>query len=752
MMPSPPFDTLSPRIRGALEARGFASLTQVQQAVLDPALAGRDLRIFSQTGSGKTVAVGLAIAPDLEKAADARGSGASPAAHPFALVIAPTRELATQIARELSWLFEPLGVKVAAVTGGASYPRELHALRQDPLVITGTPGRLIDHLGRRSIDPSQIAVVVLDEADQMLDLGFKDELDTILEQMPKERRTLLLSATFPREVARLADRCQKNAVVAAGAGAGEVNVDIAHVAHVVLPEERDRALVNLLLMAPGERALVFVRTRDGASELADKLSDVGLPARAIHGDLEQRDRTRTLDAFRSGAVTTLVATDVAARGLDVPDVTRVIHADLPGDAEVLTHRSGRTGRAGKKGTNIMLVPPAARERMRFMFRRAGVEDADWSLAPSAADVLHAADERFAAELAQPVAAGKGPDPRLRPLAERLLASMDPAELVIALLARTRHAGPCAPMELTQISPTAQRPPRGKAEWGAQGGDVRPHRLGGSTSRGRPTRDSGPRESGARDSSPPQAGFERGSRDSRPPNAGFVPFQVNWGERHGADPRRLLAMVCRKGGIRGNEVGAIRIGDAQSSFEVAAPVAAGFAEAVKKPDPRDPRIRIEPSATAGQGFEAAAPPVPSFAASEPREEARGPEHASEPPPAPPVRIATTPPPAPAFPRPKKKYEPRDARPRSDGPPGKSFEPRSFPRPNKKYDPQARHDGPPARPPTGNDGPPAPSFQRPHKGPPPASPASPADAEAAPPKRRRVVEQGGLTTPRRPAKRG
>ncbi len=459
MTAPPTFDDVSPAIRAALEGRGFTALTPVQEAVLDPALAGRDLRIFSQTGSGKTVAVGLAIAPALEIAAAAAPPGAVPGpfkpARPFALVVAPTRELATQIGSELAWLFEPLKVSVTVVTGGASYPRELAALRKGPLVIAGTPGRLLDHLSRKSIDLSALAVVVLDEADQMLDMGFRDELEAILEKTPETRRTLLLSATFPREVQRLADRCQRDAVVAAGAGAGERNEDIAHVAHIVLAEERDRALLNLLLMAPGDRALVFVRTREGAAELADRLSDAGLPARAIHGDLEQRDRTRTLDAFRSGAVTTLVATDVAARGLDVPDVTRVIHADPPNDSEVFTHRSGRTARAGKKGQSIILIPPGMRERVKSMLRRAGVE-ATWSAAPSAADVLRAADDRLAAELLTPPEGAPAPNPRLQALAEKLLAAMDPRDLVTALLSRGNHAGACAPADVTPILP---QPPR-----------------------------------------------------------------------------------------------------------------------------------------------------------------------------------------------------------------------------------------------------------------------------------------------------
>src|ERR1700722_18064664 len=199
----PTFEDVSPAIRTALQDHGFTALTPVQEAVLDPALAGRDLRIFSQTGSGKTVAVGLAIAPDLERVAAAPAEAApkgSRGARPFVLVVAPSRELAAQIARELEWLFAPLSVHVTAVTGGASYPRELAELRKRPLVVVGTPGRLLDHLSRKSIDPSALGVVVLDEADQMLDLGFRDELEAILDQTPEDRRTLLLSATFPREV------------------------------------------------------------------------------------------------------------------------------------------------------------------------------------------------------------------------------------------------------------------------------------------------------------------------------------------------------------------------------------------------------------------------------------------------------------------------------------------------------------------------------------------------------------------------
>ncbi len=564
-MPSPSFEALPPAIAAALENRGFTALTAVQEAVLDPALAGRDLRVSSQTGSGKTVAIGLVLAPMLSRITEARAAEAPQAgkhvpthlpskpapARPAALLIAPTRELAAQLARELSWLFEPIGVRVACVTGGAGYALELRALRQSPLVVVGTPGRLLDHLERGAIDSSFAEAVVLDEADQMLDLGFRDELESILQKTPAERRTHLVSATFPREVTALANRYQTDAARVEGTGHGEANEDIEHLALLVRAEQREAALINLLLLAPGERTLVFVRTRAEASDLADRLCNAGFSAGALSGELEQRERTRILEAFRSGTVTTLVATDVAARGLDVSEVNRVIHADPPGDADGLTHRSGRTGRAGRKGTAILLVPPPAREMVIRLYRRARIEPV-WKHAPSPADVRRAADERLLADLGAPPPEGSTPDPRLRALAEKLLSSGDPVTLVTNLLARTRHDGPCAPREVTAITPP---PPRAS--------------------------------SAPRTMPPPGRGAEGGGGQS------FVPFRINWGQRHGADPRRLLALVCRRGGIEGFQVGAIRIGQTASTFEVSAPVAGGFAQAVRKPDARDPRIRIDP---------------------------------------------------------------------------------------------------------------------------------------------------------------
>ena len=233
---------LGPALAGALEKKGYTSLTPVQQAILDPSLAERDLRITSQTGSGKTVAIGLAVRDLVVRdASPMAGLGA-----PHVLVVTPTRELAKQVEEELSWLFAPLKAKVASVTGGASYRDERRALGAGPAVLVGTPGRLLDHLTKGSINPIRLAAVVLDEADRMLDLGFKDDLEAILAYAPDEHRTHLMSATFPREVRALADAVQTDPAMVEGTPIGVANTDIEHVIHLVDPKQRLDAIVNLL--------------------------------------------------------------------------------------------------------------------------------------------------------------------------------------------------------------------------------------------------------------------------------------------------------------------------------------------------------------------------------------------------------------------------------------------------------------------------------------------------------------------------
>jgi len=534
------FNDVPAGLAPALERRGFSELTAIQKAVLAPELAGRDLSLSSQTGSGKTVALGFVVADDLGTRPSARKK--TKRAKPSVLVIAPTRELAAQLATELDWLFADLNARIAVLTGGTDYRRDFDALGRDPHILIGTPGRLLDHIRRGSVQLSALRSLVLDEADQMLDMGFRDELEAICDATPAQRCTHLVSATFPPAVLSLARRYQTDAVQVHGTKRGAANSDIEHVGHVVRPEDKVSAMINLLLAAPTERTLAFVRTRIGTNELALELGAHGFSVAGLSGDMGQKERTATLEAFRDGAVRTLVATDVAARGLDISDVARVIHFDLPENADALTHRSGRTGRAGNKGTSIMLVPGNARRRVKHLVQRAGISLAFKKL-PCPQEIRRRAEGRLLAEVALEASSGTTPHVAL---AEQLLAQGDAVDIVAALIARGNHVGPCEPRDIQPVV------------------DKKHDRA---------------RKPGKRE------------REQARRNTNFVPFHITWGERHGANPSRLLAMVCRRGNVPGRAVGQIRIGEFRSVFEVDVKLADNFARAASQLDKRNPRVKI-----------------------------------------------------------------------------------------------------------------------------------------------------------------
>jgi ATP-dependent RNA helicase DeaD len=546
---------LGPALAAAFERKGYGELTAVQAKVLDPSLAGRDLRITSQTGSGKTIAIGIALREEVGKPAPSKKG----VARPRAIVVAPTRELARQVEEELTWLYADLGARVASTTGGASYREEHRALSAGPAVVVGTPGRLLDHLNRKSVDPADVSAIVLDEADRMLDLGFREELEAILESLPGEHRTHLVSATFPRDVRALADRVQNDAAHVEGTRLGSANTDIKHVIHLVHPREKLGAIVNLLLATPEAQTLVFARTRADVADIADELDKAGFRVGALSGELEQAARNRALSAFKRGDMQALVATDVAARGIDVQDIARVIHVDVPTNADAYTHRSGRTGRAGRQGTSSLLVPPSALKQAVSILARAGAAHTIEPM-PSAEDIRRAADDRLFAELTAEDGAETPIDERTACLAARVLESGDVARTVGRLLLRSRGPGRTEPRELT---PVALHQNRGQD-------DRRP-------------RSGGPRDD-ARERRP------RAARADSPED--WVRFRVTWGQAQGADSRRLLAMVCRRGGIEGKAVGAIRVERDYSVVNVAATEAPSFALLAAKPDPRDPRIKIE----------------------------------------------------------------------------------------------------------------------------------------------------------------
>jgi len=571
-------ELVGPALGAAISEKGFTELTTVQKAVLDPALAGRDLRVTSQTGSGKTVAIGLVIRELAGQPSNAKDK----LAHPRALVIVPTRELAKQVVQELTWLFAPLNARVVSVTGGAVYRDEHRALAAGPSVVVGTPGRLLDHLNRGSIDPSEVAAVVLDEADRMLDLGFREELESILGKTPEERQTHLVSATFPREVEALANRVQRNPARVEGTRLGVANVDIEHVMHVLEPRQRLDALINLLLASPEAQTVVFARTRADVGDVAERLAENGFAVTALSGEMEQRERDRALNSFRRADHRVLVATDVAARGIDVQDITLVIHLDPPTDADSYTHRSGRTGRAGRKGRSVLLVSPAAVGKTTMLLKRVKVV-ARTEPVPSAEQIRASADQKFFDLLTREEEAEAQVSERQQALAERLAARDDSARTISRLLAMARFSGPTEPREIRRVERGSDRKlPR-----------ERERELRGPAARG-PNRD--------RDEYPPRDAARTAAphRGAARDGGDWVAFRITWGGDHGADARKLLAMACRWGEIRGSDVGAIEIERDYSRLSVKAAVAASFAEATSKPDARNPRVTIQRDGS-NQGF-------------------------------------------------------------------------------------------------------------------------------------------------------
>src|ERR1051325_7294104 len=362
-------ETILPTLARALAAKGYASLTPVQTAVLADDASGRDLLVSAQTGSGKPVAYGLAIGADLLDGAERFERAAAP----LALIVAPTRELALQVHRELAWLYEYAGGRVVSCVGGMDPRREQRELAAGAHIVVGTPGRLCDHLRRGHLDISQLTAVVLDEADEMLNLGFREDMEFILKTTPETRRTLLFSATFPRGIVALAKQYQQQAFRIEVAGDEGGHADIEYRAIRIAPSDVEHAVVNVLRFFESPSALVFCSTRDAVRHLQAALLERGFSVDALSGELTQNERTNALQSLRDGRARVCVATDVAARGLDLPNLGLVIHAELPNDAEVLQHRSGRTGRAGKKGVSILMVPPSRARRAEEMLRRARVD-------------------------------------------------------------------------------------------------------------------------------------------------------------------------------------------------------------------------------------------------------------------------------------------------------------------------------------------------------------------------------------------
>ena len=456
----------------ALAERGYHTLTSVQQAVIAPELENKDLVVSAETGSGKTVGFGLAIAPKLlgeNKAFDNPGS-------PLALIIAPTRELAMQVKQELTWLYEKVGAKIVSCVGGMDMREERRSLSKGAHIVVATPGRLRDHIMRKSLLTKQINTVVLDEADEMLDLGFQDDLEFILEKTPTNRRTLMFSATIPDAIIKLTKTYQVDAKRLKITNENSQHSDIDYHVISVAKHDTENAIINLLRYHEAKSSLVFCNTRAMVNRLSTRFSNRGFSVVALSGELSQNERTQALQSMRDGRAKVCIATDVAARGIDLPSLELVIHADLPSNYETLLHRSGRTGRAGRKGVSALIISKRTQQKAQRLLKLAKIK-ASFQNAPSVKMILEKDYERMVND---PIWEGELGSDQIKK-AKLLLDKYDPDKIAAAYI-NLYNSQKSAPEDLTPLNETLSsgRKTFGRSVWfsieGGSNRDVQAKRL------------------------------------------------------------------------------------------------------------------------------------------------------------------------------------------------------------------------------------------------------------------------------------
>jgi len=409
-----------PDILRAVTELGFEEATPVQEQVIPLMLAGKDVIAQAQTGTGKTAAFGLPILQRLDTSAN----------YPQALILAPTRELAVQVAEALHRMGKHKGVSSLAVYGGQPIERQLRALRQGVQIVIGTPGRIMDHIRRGTLALARVSTLILDEADEMLDMGFIEDIEFILEHVPAERQTGLFSATIPPRIAALAKSYMRLPERVAIENEKMTVPQVRQVYYDVSGREKLDALTRLLDYETPASTIVFCARKSEADSLGESLQGRGYSAEVLHGDLNQTQRDRVMNRFRSGQVEILVATDVAARGLDIPDVSHVINFDIPWDPESYVHRIGRTGRAGREGDAITLVTPREQRQLHIIERMIGKRLKRLRL-PSPADVAARRREGVMEQIRNAIEEGDL-DP-FRTMVEALGDDYDPVEIAAAAL-------------------------------------------------------------------------------------------------------------------------------------------------------------------------------------------------------------------------------------------------------------------------------------------------------------------------------
>ena len=538
----------------ALAEVGYETPTPIQAATIPPLLAGRDLLGQAQTGTGKTAAFALPILSRLDLTKT----------KPQALVLAPTRELAIQVAEAFQrYAMKLPGFHVLPIYGGQSYGPQLSGLKRGTHVVVGTPGRVIDHLNRGSLDLSQLTTLVLDEADEMLRMGFIDDVETVLKKTPPTRQVALFSATMPTQIRRIAQTYLREPVEIAIKNKTTTAPNIRQRYWYVSGMQKLDALTRILEAEPFEAMLVFMRTKQATEELAQKLQARGFAAGAINGDIVQAQRERMIQQLKDGKLDILVATDVAARGLDVERISHVLNFDIPHDTEGYVHRIGRTGRAGRSGEAILFVTPREKRLLQSIERATRQPIAEMQL-PSVDKVNDQRISKFKQRIADTLAAGElGVFQQMIEQYER--EQNVPALEIAAALAKLVQGD-----QPLLLQPPVREPRRDERPFERTPRESRSFAKS-SPNEHRPMRD---RDNLADEQKMPSARRAartetRPSRDDRPrkPEAGFQTFRIEVGHEHGVQPGNIVGAIANEAGIDSKNIGRIDIRDDHSLIDL-----------------------------------------------------------------------------------------------------------------------------------------------------------------------------------------
>lgn len=543
---------LESKLLAALDALGYEEPTPIQREAIPPLLSGQDLLGQAATGTGKTAAFTLPLLQRITQAARRP--------HPSALILVPTRELAIQVAEAVTRYGKELRIAVLPIYGGQAIAPQLHTLKRGVDVVVATPGRALDHIRRNTLQLKHVQIVVLDEADEMLDMGFADDLDAILEQTPRERQTALFSATMPPRIAAIAHRHLKKPVevkiaretVRAGAAPR-----VRQTAYIVPRQHKVAALARLLDMAGPMSALVFCRTRLEVDELTEMLKARGSRAEAIHGGMTQVQRDRVMKAFRSGKTVLLVATDVAARGLDIPHVSHVINFDVPSAPEAYVHRIGRTGRAGREGTAITIVEPREQRLLRNI-EQLTKSKIDVANVPSVADLKVKRLELTRESIREALAAGELD--LFRVVVESLAEKHDPKDVAAAAI------------KLVYQANGEERPEGEIPNVSARGDEAREMSRRQAPHTGERTHAS---KTGERSGSP----YGRTGRSASSSN--MTKLHIAAGRTAGIRPGDLVGAIANEAGLDSRVLGAIEVTDKFSLVEVPEDMADGIMDALSR---------------------------------------------------------------------------------------------------------------------------------------------------------------------------